>query len=47
LRRAKSTGEVWLASWQWSGSWRITVEKTQLDAVRLPADSNPFDFGYR
>jgi len=40
-------GEVWFGSLAWSGSWRITVEKTQLDAVRVTGGFNPFDFGYK
>jgi alpha-galactosidase len=39
-------GEVWFGAFAWSGSWRITVEKTQLDAVRVTGGFNPFDFGY-
>jgi alpha-galactosidase len=39
-------GEVWFGALAWSGSWRITVEKTQLDAVRVTGGFNPFDFGY-
>jgi alpha-galactosidase len=40
-------GEVWFGALGWSGSWRITVEKTQLDAVRVTGGFNPFDFGYK
>lgn len=40
-------GEVWFGALAWSGSWRITVEQTQLDAVRLTGGYNPFDFGYK
>jgi alpha-galactosidase len=40
-------GEVWFGALAWSGSWRITVEKTQLDAVRVTGGLNPFDFGYK
>jgi len=40
-------GEVWFGALAWSGSWRITVEHTQIDAVRLTGGFNPFDFGYR
>jgi len=40
-------GEVWFGALAWSGSWRITVEKTQLDAVRVTGGFNPFDFGYQ
>src|SRR5580700_10748059 len=40
-------GEVWFGALAWSGSWRITVERTQLDAVRVTGGFNPFDFGYQ
>ena len=40
-------GEVWFGALAWSGTWRITVEKTQLDAVRVTGGFNPFDFGYK
>jgi alpha-galactosidase len=40
-------GEVWFGALAWSGSWRITVEHTQLDAVRITGGFNPFDFGYK
>jgi len=40
-------GEVWFGALGWSGSWRITVEHTQLDAVRITGGFNPFDFGYK
>ena len=39
-------GEVWFGALAWSGSWRITVEDDQLDAVRVTGGFNPFDFGY-
>lgn len=39
-------GEVWFGALGWSGSWRITVEKDPLDAVRITGGFNPFDFGY-
>ena len=39
-------GEVWFGALAWSGSWRITVEEDQLDAVRVTGGFNPFDFGY-
>jgi alpha-galactosidase len=39
-------GEVWFGALGWSGSWRITVEQDQLDAVRVTGGFNPFDFGY-
>lgn len=40
-------GEVWFGALAWSGSWRFTIEKTQLDAVRVTGGFNPFDFGYK
>ena len=40
-------GEVWFGALAWSGSWRITVEHTQIDAVRVTGGFNPFDFGYK
>jgi alpha-galactosidase len=39
-------GEVWFGALAWSGSWRITIEVDQLDAVRATGGYNPFDFGY-
>jgi alpha-galactosidase len=43
---SEETGEVWFGALAWSGSWRITVEQDQLDAVRVTGGFNPFDFGY-
>jgi alpha-galactosidase len=40
-------GEVWFGALAWSGSWRISVEHTQRDAVRVTGEFNPFDFGYK
>lgn len=39
-------GEVWFGALAWSGSWRITVEQDQLDAIRITGGFNPFDFAY-
>jgi alpha-galactosidase len=39
-------GEVWFGALAWSGSWRITVEQDQLDAIRVTGGFNPFDFDY-
>jgi alpha-galactosidase len=44
---SEDSGEVWFGAIAWSGSWRITVEKTQLDAVRVTGGFNPFDFAYK
>jgi alpha-galactosidase len=40
-------GEVWFGALAWSGSWRITVEHTQIDALRITGGFNPFDYGYK
>jgi alpha-galactosidase len=45
-RPDENAGEVWFGALAWSGSWRITVEQDQLDAVRVTGGFNPFDFGY-
>ena len=43
---SEDAGDVWFGALGWSGSWRITVEQDQLDAVRVTGGFNPFDFGY-
>jgi alpha-galactosidase len=40
-------GETWFGALAWSGSWRMVIEKDQLDKVRVTAGFNPFDFGYQ
>ena len=47
IAASEESGEVWFGALAWSGSWRITVEKTQRDAVRVTGGFNPFDFGYK
>ncbi len=47
LSAGEEHGEVWFGALAWSGSWRFTIEKTQLDAVRVTGGFNPFDFGYK
>ena len=42
----ETAGPVWFGELGWSGSWRMTVERTALDAVRITAGYNPYDFGY-
>src|ERR1017187_9620765 len=42
----EDNGGGWFGALGWSGSWRITVEQDQLDAVRVTGGFNPFDFGY-
>jgi alpha-galactosidase len=39
-------GDVWFGALAWSGSWRISIEEDQQDAVRVVGGYNPFDFGY-
>jgi len=46
IAAGEENGEVWFGALAWSGSWRITVEHTQLDAVRVTGGFSPFDFGY-
>jgi len=43
---SETSGEVWFGALAWSGSWRISVEQDQLDAVRVTGGFNPFDFAY-
>jgi alpha-galactosidase len=43
---SETSGEVWFGALAWSGSWRITVEQDQLDAIRVTGGFNPFDFAY-
>ncbi len=40
-------GPVWFGALGWSGSWRITVEQTAMQQVRVTGGYNPFDFGYQ
>src|SRR5258708_1571437 len=40
-------GSVWFGALGWSGSWRISVEQTAQQQVRVTGGFNPFDFGYR
>jgi len=42
----EAAGPVWFGELGWSGSWRITVEQTHADAVRITGGYNPFDFSY-
>jgi alpha-galactosidase len=42
----EESGPVWFGALGWSGSWRITVEQTAMQQVRVTGGFNPFDFGY-
>ncbi|WP_253716957.1 alpha-galactosidase [Sphingomonas sp. AP4-R1] len=44
---AEESGAVWFAALGWSGSWRMTVDRDAIGAVRASAGYNPFDFSYR
>src|SRR5262249_16273780 len=38
---------VWFGEIGWSGNWKITVEQTAAQQVRIAGGYNDFDFGYR
>ncbi len=40
-------GDVWFGALGWSGNWRVTVEQTPHQQVRVTGGLNTFDFGYR
>ncbi len=42
----ENNGDVWFGALAWSGSWRITVQRDQLDAIRVMGGMNPFDFAF-
>ncbi len=42
----EDSGPVWFGELGWSGSWRMNVEKTSLQHVRVTAGYNPFDFAW-
>jgi alpha-galactosidase len=42
----ETSGPVWFGELGWSGSWRLTLEDTALNLVRITAGFNPFDFSY-
>jgi alpha-galactosidase len=43
----EENGPVWFGALGWSGSWRISVEESAMQQVRVVGGFNPFDFGYR
>ena len=45
-RTTETAGPVWFGELGWSGSWRMNVERTSLDLVRITAGYNPYDFSY-
>jgi alpha-galactosidase len=40
-------GRVWFGALGWSGSWRITAERSEGSQVRVMGGFSPFDFAYR
>lgn len=45
-KTTESSGPVWFGELGWSGSWRMTVERTALDHVRITPGYNPYDFAW-
>lgn len=43
---AEESGNVWFGALAWSGNWRITVEQTPYEQVRVTGGFNTFDFSY-
>lgn len=43
----EESGSVWFGALGWSGSWRLSIEQTAHQQVRVTGGYNPFDFGYR
>ena len=42
----EENGPVWFGALAWSGSWRISVDRTPAGDVRVAGGLNPFDFAY-
>ncbi|HUE21727.1 MAG TPA: alpha-galactosidase, partial [Bryobacteraceae bacterium] len=40
-------GRVWFGAIGWSGNWKLVVEETPAQQVRVTGGFNDFDFGYR
>jgi alpha-galactosidase len=45
-RATEEHGRVWFGALAWSGSWRIAVEETAHQQVRITGGFNTFDFSY-
>ncbi len=43
---AEEHGRVWFGALAWSGNWRISVEQTPYQQVRVTGGFNTFDFAY-
>jgi alpha-galactosidase len=46
-RADEEHGRVWFGEIGWSGNWKIVVEQTAAQQVRVVGGYNDFDFGYR
>lgn len=46
-RANEENGRVWFGALGWSGNWRLAVEQTPYQQVRVTGGFNSFDFGYR
>lgn len=46
-RASERSGAVWFGALGWSGNWRIAVEQTPHQQVRVTAGLNTFDFAHR
>jgi len=42
----ETSGPVWFGELGWSGSWRISVEQTEQQRIRITGGYNPFDFSF-
>jgi alpha-galactosidase len=42
----EENGPVWFGALGWSGSWRIAVEQSAMQQLRVTGGFNTFDFGY-
>jgi alpha-galactosidase len=45
-RADEDHGRVWFGALGWSGNWKLTVEQTPAQQVRVVGGYNDFDFGY-
>ena len=42
----EETGRVWFGALAWSGNWRLSIEQTPYNQVRVTGGFNTFDFAY-
>lgn len=45
-RASEESGRVWFGALGWSGNWRMTIEQTPHQQVRVTGGMNSFDFAY-